>query len=161
MAVWNPEANAIFLRALDIPSPEARRAFLDDACRSDRGLREFVESLLVANQEAGSFLESPAPDLLAAADGPSAAEGPGTVIGPYTLAGPIGEGGFGVVFQAEQLQPVRRTVALKVLKPGMESRQVIARFEQERQALALMDHPNIARVLDAGATECGRPFFVM
>src|SRR5581483_10380460 len=89
------------------------------------------------------------------------AERPGTVIGPYKLLEQIGEGGMGLVFMAEQLQPVRRKVALKVLKPGMDTRQVIARFEAERQALALMDHPNIAKVLDGGATASGRPYFVM
>src|SRR5262249_3507085 len=85
----------------------------------------------------------------------------GMVIGPYELLGQIGEGGFGVVFMAEQSRPVRRKVALKVIKPGMDTRQVVARFEAERQALALMDHPNIAKVFDAGATEQGRPYFVM
>ncbi len=88
-------------------------------------------------------------------------EAPGTVIGPYKLLEQIGEGGMGIVYMAEQTQPVRRKVALKIIKPGMDTRQVIARFEAERQALALMDHPNIARVLDAGATEAGRPYFVM
>ena len=94
-------------------------------------------------------------------DGPSLSECPGTIIGPYKLLEQIGEGGFGVVFMAEQTQSVRRKVALKVLKPGMDTRQVIARFEAERQALALMDHPNIAKVLDAGETLTGRPYFVM
>ena len=88
-------------------------------------------------------------------------EGPGTVIGPYKLLEQIGEGGMGVVYMAEQTQPVRRKVALKIIKPGMDTQQVIARFEAERQALAMMDHPNIAKVLDAGATESGRPYFVM
>src|SRR5262249_54483753 len=88
-------------------------------------------------------------------------EGPGTLVGPYKLMEQIGEGGFGLVFVAEQQRPVRRKVALKVIKPGMDSSQVIARFEAERQALALMDHPNIAKVLDAGATDSGRPYFVM
>ena len=89
------------------------------------------------------------------------AERPGTIIGPYKLLEQIGEGGFGVVFMAEQTQPVRRKVALKVLKPGMDTRQVVARFEAERQALALMDHPNIATVFDGGETDSGRPYFVM
>ncbi len=88
-------------------------------------------------------------------------EGPGTVIGPYKLLEQIGEGGLGVVYMAEQQEPVRRKVALKIIKPGMDTKEVIARFEAERQALALMDHPNIAKVLDAGATESGRPYFVM
>src|SRR5438067_1505898 len=89
------------------------------------------------------------------------AEGPGSRIGPYKLLQQIGEGGFGVVYMAEQQEPVRRKVALKIIKPGMDTKEVIARFESERQALALMDHPNIARVLDAGATESARPYFVM
>src|SRR5207253_4992043 len=89
------------------------------------------------------------------------AEGPCTFIGPYKLLQKIGEGGFGVVFMAEQTQPLRRLVALKIIKPGMDTAQVMARFESERQALAIMDHPNIAKVLDAGATESGRPYFVM
>src|SRR5262249_45500398 len=92
---------------------------------------------------------------------PSAMEGPETVIGPYKLLEQIGEGGMGVVYMAEQTKPVRRKVELKIIKPGMDTRQVIARFEAERQALAMMDHPNIARVLDAGATGSGRPYFVM
>src|SRR5262249_10648360 len=89
------------------------------------------------------------------------AEGPGTIIGPYKLLQQIGEGGMGVVFMAEQTEPIHRTVALKVIKPGMDSRQVIARFEAERQALAMMDHPNISKVFDAGTTDSGRPYFVM
>src|SRR4029077_8069155 len=96
-----------------------------------------------------------------ALNSPRPIEGPGTVIGPYKLLEQIGEGGFGVVFMAEQTQPMRRKVALKVLKPGMDTRQVVARFEAERQALAIMDHPNIARVFDGGATATGRPYFVM
>src|SRR5262249_57509305 len=88
-------------------------------------------------------------------------ERPGPVIGPYKLLEPIGEGGMGLVFMAEQVQPIRRRVALKILKPGMDTRQVVARFEGERQALAIMDHPNIAKVLDGGATTSGRPYFVM
>src|SRR5207245_1453694 len=100
------------------------------------------------------------PRLGATVDEPTR-EGPGTIIGPYKLLEQIGEGGFGVVFMAEQTQSVRRKVALKVLKPGMDTRQVIARFEAERQALALMDHPNISKVLDAGETLTGRPYFVM
>jgi serine/threonine-protein kinase len=105
-------------------------------------------------------MERPAPALVAAADEPLT-ERPGTVIGPYKLLRQIGEGGFGVVFMAEQTQPVRRKVALKVLKPGMDTRQVVARFEAERQALAIMDHPNIAKIHDGGVTLSGRPYFVM
>src|SRR4029077_19948147 len=123
----------------------------------DAALRRRVEELLKAHDQPDSFLDAPAATL----DVPPITEGPGTLIGPYKLLEQIGEGGFGIVFMAEQQQPVRRKVALKVLKPGMDSRQVIARFEQERQALALMDHPHIAKVLDAGATDSGRPYFVM
>jgi tetratricopeptide (TPR) repeat protein len=124
-------------------------------------LRARVEGLLQAHDNPDSFLEPPGAGLAPTADEPPLHEGPGMVIGPYKLLEQIGEGGFGVVFMAEQQQPIRRQVALKVLKPGMDSRQVIARFEAERQALALMDHPHIAKVLDGGATAAGRPYFVM
>src|SRR5262249_38548259 len=110
---------------------------------------------------AGSFLQSPLAGLTVSAPEPASAEGPGTVIGPYLLLEQIGEGGMGRVFAAQQQQPPERQVALKVLKPGMDTGHVIARFEAERQALALMDHPNIAHVLDAGTTEAGQPYFVM
>jgi hypothetical protein len=124
-----------------------------------------VEELLGLHEGAASFLESPAlpPSTLTAtaAWSPDTPEGLGTVIGPYRLLEQIGEGGMGVVFMAEQTHPVRRRVALKVIKPGMDTRQVIARFEAERQALAMMDHPNIAKVHDAGTTDSGRPYFVM
>ena len=116
---------------------------------------------MLAHDGLGEFLEQPVPPPSVTWDAPGPLEAPGTIIGPYKLMEQIGEGGFGLVFVAEQQQPVRRKVALKVIKPGMDSRQVIARFEAERQALALMDHPNIARVLDAGTTESGRPYFVM
>jgi eukaryotic-like serine/threonine-protein kinase len=149
---------AVFDQAIEIESPAERQAFLELACAPE--LRQRVEGLLRAYADAGSFLESPAPEL-AATIGVPVPERPGTAIGPYKLLEQIGEGGFGVVFMAEQIQPVRRKVALKVLKPGMDTRQVVARFEAERQALALMDHPNIARVFDGGATPTGRPYFVM
>src|SRR5437899_3348688 len=139
---------------------EARAAFLDEHCKEDVELRERLEALLRAGDNPDPFLEAPAPVVGATVDAPIC-EGPGAVIGPYKLLEQIGEGGFGVVFMAEQTQPVRRKVALKVLKPGMDTRQVIARFEAERQALALMDHPNIAKVLDADETPTGRPYFVM
>src|SRR5205823_9869089 len=106
-------------------------------------------------------MERPAAALVGTQDGPPAAEGPGAAVGPYKLLEQIGEGGFGIVFMAEQQHPLRRRVALKVIKPGMDTKQVIARFEAERQALALMNHPNIARVLDGGETASGRPYFVM
>src|SRR5262249_30530094 len=116
--------------------------------------------LLRTHQAMGS-IHGGAADTPAATTDESLREGPGAVIGPYKLLEQIGEGGFGVVYMAEQTQPVRRRVALKVLKPGMDTRQVVARFEAERQALAIMDHPNIAKVLDGGATPSGRPYFVM
>jgi serine/threonine protein kinase/WD40 repeat protein len=150
----------VFMAALQKESPAERRAYLDAACRGDATLRQGVEALLEVHERAGSFLAFPAMGHATTLQQPLS-EGPGTVIGPYKLLEQIGEGGFGVVFMAEQQQPVRRKVALKVLKPGMDSRQVIARFEAERQALALMDHPNIARVLDAGQTAAGRPYFIM
>jgi serine/threonine protein kinase/tetratricopeptide (TPR) repeat protein len=163
MATWNQRANELFLHARDMHSADERRNYLDGACAADATLRAEVEALLEANARAGSFLESPASvaPLLATVDGRSAVERPGTVIGSYKLLEQIGEGGFGVVFLAEQQRPVRRKVALKVLKPGMDTRHIIARFEAERQALALMDHPNIAKVLDGGQTAGGRPYFVM
>src|SRR5712664_907926 len=158
----NLSERSIFLEAVEKASAEARAAFLDQACAKDAHLRAEVEALLAAHdrlpqrQRTGSF-----PALLATIDEPAVTESPGTVIGPYKLLEQIGEGGFGVVFMAEQTHPVRRKVALKVLKPGMDSRQVVARFEAERQALALMDHPNIAHVFDGGETATGRPYFVM
>ena len=157
-----PEAKSVFGRAAEIPSPAGRNAFLDEACAGHPAVRAEVETLLKALGNAGAFMASPA-----ALAGETVAyvtpisEGEGTVIGPYTLRELIGEGGMGLVFVAEQTQPVRRKVALKVIKPGMDTRQVVARFEAERQALALMDHPHIAKVFDAGATDAGRPYFVM
>src|SRR5207253_3253254 len=135
-------------------------AYLDAACGDQPALRQRVEALLRRGAEARGPLDRPVPNLVATVDEPLS-ERPGTVIGPYKLLEQIGEGGFGVVFMAEQQAPIRRKVALKVLKPGMDTRQVIARFEAERQALALMDHPNIAKVLDAGQTASCRPYFVM
>jgi serine/threonine protein kinase len=154
----------IFIEALDRSDPAERAAFLEQACEGDPELRRKVERLLEAIDSAGSFMASPAATLeLGAIAGGLAPilEGPGTRIGPYKLLESIGEGGMGVVYMAEQAEPVRRKVALKIIKPGMDSAQVIARFEAERQALAMMDHPNIARVLDAGTTDAGRPYFVM
>ena len=160
MAEWNLKANDIFVRAAEINLPHERRRFLEQECGGDAHLLARVESLLAAGGGMGSFLEKPAAPALATAAGPIT-EGPNAVIGPYKLLQHLGEGGMGVVFMAEQTDPVRRLVALKIIKPGMDSAQVIARFEAERQALALMDHPHIARVLDAGTTDKGRPFFVM
>src|SRR5437868_1349741 len=154
------DEQSVFIEALEKEDPAQRAAFLDQACASDPALRQRIERLLQRHQEADGFLESPAAALVATVDEPIR-EGPGTIIGPYKLLQQIGEGGMGTVFMAEQTQPVQRKVALKVIRPGMDSSQIIARFEAERQALAMMDHVNIARVLDAGATENGLPYFVM
>ncbi len=147
------DEKAVFNSARCSASPEERAAYLQQACGHDPdALGRILDLLRVYDQEK-SFLESsPVAPLVATVDEPIAREGPGTVIGPYKLLEQIGEGGFGVVFMAEQTQPVRRKVALKVLKPGMDTRQVVARFEAERQALAIMDHPNIAKVFDGGTT---------
>jgi tetratricopeptide (TPR) repeat protein/serine/threonine protein kinase len=150
----------ILAAAVEIPGEAERRAYVERACAGDADLRRRVDELIDNHLRAGSFLESPAPDLGATADQP-VGERPGTVIGPYKLLEQIGEGGFGTVFLAEQTAPVRRKVALKVIKPGMDTAQVIARFEAERQALAVLDHPNIAKVFDGGQTPTGRPYFVM
>ncbi len=156
-------AKSIFLDALEIASDQERLAYLDRRCGSDHQLRSEVETLLRHEQRLGDYLDRPALDLGATGDftEPTITEGPGTVIGPFKLMEQIGEGGMGVVYVAEQTKPVRRKVALKIIKPGMDTKQVIARFEAERQALAMMDHPNIAKVLDGGATDSGRPYFVM
>jgi len=167
-----PREKAVFLEALEITDPEQRRQFLDRACGADKALREQVDKLLTLSQSAGDFFKRCAPALeaapadaeqvLSAAEAALESEIPETKrIGPYKLLQKLGEGGYGVVYMAEQDQPIRRRVALKIIKLGMDTKNVIARFEAERQALALMDHPNIARVLDAGATETGRPYFVM
>ncbi len=149
----------IFTDALECQLSE-RSAFLDGVCGTNQELRQRVEKLLRLHVDAGSFLESPAEDSSTASER-TPFEKPGTQIGSYKLRELLAEGGMGSVFVAEQEQPVRRKVALKVIKPGMASRDVVARFEAERQALAMMDHPNIARVFDGGATEAGQPYFVM
>jgi serine/threonine protein kinase len=153
----------LFTEALELPTGE-RASFLARACAGDEDLRLKVEALLKANDRPWDFLEQPpagVPPEDCRKYGTSRMAEPGERIGRYKLLQQIGEGGWGVVFMAEQEEPVRRRVALKVVKPGMDTKSVIARFEAERQALALMDHPNIARVFDAGATENGRPYFVM
>jgi serine/threonine protein kinase len=154
-----PDVLAIFSDALAHATAETRSNYLDEACGNDRELRWRVDALLRAHQDAGHFLGGASSDK-DVRDG-SLIEQTGTEIGPYKLLEPIGEGGFGVVYLAEQERPVRRKVALKIIKPGMDTKQVIARFEAERQVLAMMDHANIAKVHDAGATENGRPYFVM
>jgi tetratricopeptide (TPR) repeat protein len=150
-------AEELFAGAMKIADGEARRAYLDQACGGDAALRREVESLLAAHFAAGDFLGQtvvlPQRELVT--------EKPGTRIGRYKLLEKIGEGGFGVVWMAEQEEPVRRRVALKIIKLGMDTKEVVARFEAERQALAMMDHPNIASVFDGGATDAGRPYFVM
>jgi serine/threonine protein kinase/tetratricopeptide (TPR) repeat protein len=161
MGTPSERAKSVFLEAVEGHRPEEWPAFLDRACAGDGALRAAVERLLRARAELGSFQEEARPQPDATVELPTPAEGPGAAVGPYKLVEAIGEGGMGTVYLARQHEPVKRLVALKVIKPGMDSRQVLARFEAERQALALMDHPNIARVLDAGATESGRPYFVM
>ncbi len=169
---------SIFLAAIDIDSPAERGAYVARACGDDAQLRADVQALLAAHGQSGDLLD--APDQPSPTIDRPVAERPGMQIGPYKLLQQIGEGGMGVVYMAEQLEPVKRRVALKIIKPGMDTRQVIARFEAERQALSLMDHPNIAKVLDAGTTGepdasargtptslayasgyPGRPYFVM
>src|SRR5262245_19661182 len=145
----------LFHRALEKPTLAEQLAFLDEACAGQPELRQRVERLLRSHRQEDSFLHAGV-----TTDQPIT-ECPGTVIGPYKLVEPIGEGGMGTVWMAQQTQPVKRLVALKLIKAGMDTRQVIARFEAERQALALMDHPNIAKVLDGGTTQSGRPYFVM
>ncbi|MBC8106296.1 MAG: tetratricopeptide repeat protein [Anaerolineae bacterium] len=153
------EVKEIFLQASEL-SPAERAEFLDHRCAGNDELRRAVESLLVADEGAGDFFAQPTTGA-----GTTEATQPATVprepIGPYKLLQVIGEGGFGTVYMADQSHPVRRRVALKIIKVGMDTRAVIARFEAERQALAMMDHPNIARVFDAGETANGRPYFVM
>src|SRR5467141_2953489 len=161
---------AVFSAARRLPAAE-RAAYLDEVCAGDAILRQRLEELLQADEQALGFLQNPAPDAQPRVDASasprtleiSAAAGEmvGDRIGRYKLLQQIGEGGCGVVYMAQQEEPVRRRVALKVIKLGMDTKSVIARFEAERQALALMDHPNIAKVLDAAATDTGRPYFVM
>ncbi len=160
-------ARRVFIEVADLPKTECQAA-LDRACLNDEMLRAEVEMLLRAEQQAVRFMASPTADVVPQGRAEDAAtlvsplrEGTGTRIGPYKILQLIGEGGFGSVFMAEQEKPVARRVALKIIKLGMDTRQVVARFEQERQALAVLDHQNIAKVFDAGATETGRPFFVM
>jgi WD40 repeat protein/serine/threonine protein kinase len=156
-----PDLKSLFGKALEISSLTARAAFLNEACNGNAPLRAELDGLLQAHDQAGSFLKAPGAAEAITAPGETPVEAPGTRIGRYKLLQAIGEGGMGLVYMAEQEQPIRRRVALKIIKPGMDSAQVLARFDVERQALALMDHPNIARVLDAGTTDSGRPYFVM
>jgi serine/threonine protein kinase/tetratricopeptide (TPR) repeat protein len=150
---------SLFAQALELKSAAERAAFLDRACADNPALRAEVEALLRAHEWSGDLLDLP--EHQPATTDQSAGEHPGTLVGPYKLLEQVGEGGMGTVWMAEQTEPIRRRVAVKVVKEGMDSRQFLARFEAERQALALMEHPNIAKVLDAGRTASGRPYFVM
>ncbi|MFB0554771.1 MAG: protein kinase [Phycisphaerae bacterium] len=155
------DERVVFKAALKIKSPTERAAYLKKACGINTKLLARVEALLKAHDEAGSFLEVRAIDRNATVEESPIIEGPGTKIGHYELMELIGEGGMGLVYLAKQKEPVRRKVVVKIIKPGMDSKQVVARFEAEQQALAVLDHPNIAHVFDAGATAAGRPYFVM
>ena len=163
MTVEPTDIKFIFSEALDKGNARERAAYLDQACGSNVAIRRQVEALIQEyGQVEDDFLESlPVGDCTVTLDKSLLPEGPGTVIGPYKLLEQIGEGGMAVVYMAEQERPLRRRVALKVIKLGMDTKQVMARFDAERQVLAMMDHPHIAKVLDAGATDAGRPYFVM
>ncbi|HZZ80241.1 MAG TPA: serine/threonine-protein kinase, partial [Gemmataceae bacterium] len=154
------DEEAVFLEAIKRTSPASRAAFLNEACVGDDALRHSIEQLLAAHDKSSGPLDRELPGFSPTRHHAGSGSA-GLQIGPYKLLEQIGEGGMGVVYTADQQFPVRRRVALKIIKPGMNTRQVIARFEAERQALALMDHPNIAKVLDGGVTDEGRPFFVM
>ena len=160
-------AEQLFFAALQLASPVDRAAYLDRACGGDAALRDRVLGMLAAHPKVGDFLEPPGPTVTDAPAGSGTtahapAAGAGTVLaGRYTLTEKIGEGGMGEVWAGRQSDPVKRRVAVKLVKAGMDSRAVLARFDAERQALALMDHPNIAKILDGGLTGSGVPFFVM
>src|SRR6516225_478712 len=161
MTASRPDIEALFHAARDIPDPDRRRKYVREACGGDETLIAHVEALLAAAEGPDSLLDRPAAGTPVATIDLPTMESPGTVIGPYKLIEQIGEGGMGTVYVAQQTAPVKRVVAIKLIKPGMDSKAVLARFEAERQALALMDHPHIAKVLDGGLTATGRPFFVM
>src|SRR5262245_24931944 len=160
MNAESDQLRELFLAALKVPAGE-RDSYLGAACADHAELRERVKLLIQAHEELGTMAPSPESEPRPTVDRPPTAEQAGTVIGPYKLLEQIGEGGMGTVWMVQQTEPVKRVVALKLIKAGMDSKQIIARFEAERQALALMDHPNIARVLDGGTTGAGRPYFVM
>jgi len=155
------DEEAIFKAAVKLGTAAEREAYIGQVCSDDPVLLARLTSLLKAHSAEHVFLDALMPQYDVGVNGPAVSEGPGSIIGRYKLLEKIGEGGMAVVYMAEQTEPIRRKVALKIIKLGMDTRQVIARFEAERQALALMDHPSIAKVLDAGATETGRPYFVM
>ncbi|MDI6450224.1 serine/threonine protein kinase [Anaerobaca lacustris] len=155
------DEEAIFKAAVKLRTPPEQEAYIEEVCGDDPALLARLKSLLKAHDKGHAVLDALIQPPGVGIDSPAISEGPGTVIGHYKLLERIGEGGMAVVYMAEQERPIRRKVALKIIKLGMDTRQVIARFEAERQALAMMDHPSIAKVLDAGATETGRPYFVM
>ena len=160
MGTQSKDVESIFDAVRKIKTEAERIDYLDQACGSDQGLRQRVEELLKYDSSASSILDTPPLGLAEPVDD-QLFDGPGTLVGRYKLLERIGEGGFGDVYLAEQTESIHRKVALKIIKLGMDTRQVVARFEAERQALALMDHPNVAKVLDVGATVTGRPYFVM
>jgi len=155
------KAGEIFQDAIEIEDPAKREDYLENACEGDQKLRAEVEALLRAHEQAGDYLKAPAVDPNVTFENPPMIDGPGTMIDRYELLELIGEGGMGMVYLAQQKEPVKRRVALKIVKLGMDTKQVVARFEAERQTLAVLDHPNIAHVFDAGTTETGRPYFIM
>ncbi|MHC4330083.1 MAG: protein kinase domain-containing protein [Planctomycetota bacterium] len=155
------DIKSIFWQAIEKKSAKERAGYIDGVCENNPELRTKVEELLKLHDNAGDFLESPILASDVTLDDSPISEVPGSTVGRYKLLEKVGEGGFGAVWAAEQKRPVKRRVALKIIKLGMDTKQVVARFEAERQALALMDHPNIAKVLDAGSTDAGRPYFVM
>ena len=155
------DEESIFAAVIAIPSPDERMVYLDQVCADDPELKARILAVVRAHEQPDHFFEAPVGAIPRVAHVELIAEGSGTQIGPYELVQEIGEGGMGVVYIAEQREPVRRKVALKIIKPGMDSKQVVSRFEAERQALAMMEHPNIATVHDGGTTESGRPYFVM
>ena len=152
---------ALFREVLHRPKGAERQAFLDQACAGNQALRARLEAFLQGHEDPDQVLEPQAVPPGSSTVLLPPKKGPGTLIGRYKILEKIGEGGVGIVYVAEQREPVNRRVALKIIKLGMDTKQVVARLEAERQALALMDHPNIAKVLDAGAAGSGRPYFVM
>ena len=155
------QLETIFGRAIVIATAEERKAFLERACGNDTALLQDVDRLVADHFRAGEFLDQPLVQVNTHDIGASESNYIGERIGPYVIREQLGEGGMGIVYVAEQVEPVRRKVALKLIRPGMSSKDVIARFEAERQALAMMDHPHVAKVLDGGVTEAGQPYFVM
>jgi WD40 repeat protein len=161
MSAESKDEEVIFKKAIKLKTSAERESYIKKVCGEDTKLLYRLKILLKAHEQAEGFLESPPHAVNVTLDDSPLTEGPGTVIGRYKLLEKIGEGGFGVVYMADQNKPISRRVALKIIKLGMDTKEVIARFEAERQALAMMEHPNIAKVLDAGATDTGRPYFVM